>query len=78
MPIYDFLCNDCGSEVEIFIALSDDIPVCSKCGSKNLVKKMSVTSSFSGNASAGFPGPDDTGCCGSNPSQAGQKQGSLS
>ena len=71
MPIYDFLCSDCGSENEILMALSDDVPVCSKCGSKNLKKKMSVPSSFSGNASAGFPGAGDTGCCGSSPSQAG-------
>lgn len=71
MPIYDFLCADCGTEVEILMTSSEDVPVCSKCGSKNLEKKMSVTSSFSGNASSGFPGPGDTSCCGSNPAQAG-------
>jgi putative FmdB family regulatory protein len=71
MPLYDFRCRDCGKESEILITLSDDIPECEGCGSKNLVKMMSVTSSFSGNASAGFPGPGDTSCCGSNPSDAG-------
>ncbi|MBN2420218.1 MAG: zinc ribbon domain-containing protein [Deltaproteobacteria bacterium] len=71
MPIYDFVCTECSSEVEILVTSSGDVPVCSECGSKNLVKKMSAPSSFSGNASSGFPGAGDTGCCGSNPSQAG-------
>ncbi|MFC1840100.1 FmdB family zinc ribbon protein [Thermodesulfobacteriota bacterium] len=71
MPLYDFKCRDCGRESEKLITLSDDVPECAGCGSMNLDKMMSVTSSFSGNASAGFPGADDTGCCGSNPSDAG-------
>ncbi len=71
MPLYDFTCMDCGKDSEILIARSDDEPVCSHCGSKKLEKKMSVTSSFSGSASSGFPGAGDTGCCGSNPSHAG-------
>jgi len=71
MPLYDFKCRDCGMESEVLIALSEDVPKCDGCGSRNLDKMMSVTSSFSGNASAGFPGIGDTGCCGSEPSKAG-------
>ena len=29
-----FLCTDCGTEVEILMTSSGDIPECSKCGSK--------------------------------------------
>lgn len=71
MPLYDFKCRDCGKENEILIAFSNDVPECEGCGSRNLEKMISVTSSFSGNVSAGFPGAGDTGCCGSNPSDAG-------
>jgi putative FmdB family regulatory protein len=71
MPIYDFLCTECGREVEVLLSRSDDEPICTSCGSINLIKKMSVPSSFSGDASSRFPGAGDTGCCGSSPSQAG-------
>ena len=71
MPIFDFLCTDCGSEVEILMTSSEDVPICSNCGNKKLEKKISVPSSFSGNASSGFPGAGDTCCCGSNPSSSG-------
>jgi putative FmdB family regulatory protein len=71
MPLYDFICADCGKESEILIALSDDQPRCKECGSLNLEKKISAPSSFSGNATSAFPGPGDTSCCGSNPSDAG-------
>ena len=71
MPLYDFKCRDCGMESEILIVFSDEEPACDDCGSKNLDKMMTTPSSYSGNTSAGFPGSGDTGCCGSNPSDAG-------
>ncbi|NLA76176.1 MAG: zinc ribbon domain-containing protein [Deltaproteobacteria bacterium] len=71
MTIYDYFCTECGSEMEILMTRSDDLPVCTRCGSKKLNKRISTPSSFSGNASSGFPGAGDTSCCGSSPSQAG-------
>lgn len=71
MPLYDFKCRDCGMESEVLVTLSDDIPECEGCGSRNLDKLMSATSSFSGNASTALPGTSDTACCGSNPSSKG-------
>lgn len=71
MPLYDFKCRDCGRESEILITLSDEEPECDECGSKNLERMISRPSSYSGNASAGFPGAGDTACCGLNPSSAG-------
>ncbi len=71
MPLYDFKCLDCGKEREILVTLSDEKPACADCGSENLEKMISAPSSYSGNASAGFPGSGDTACCGSNPSSTG-------
>jgi len=71
MPIFDYLCEDCGKKIEILITVSNDKPECSICGSRNLEKMISKPSSFSGVSTSRFPGPGDTACCGSNPSDAG-------
>jgi putative FmdB family regulatory protein len=71
MPIFDYMCIDCGKQTEIFITNSDDVPACTACGSGNMKKMMSKPSSFSGISMSRFPGPGDTSCCGSRPSEAG-------
>ncbi len=71
MPIFDYQCMDCGIQTEILITVSGHQPVCQGCGSTNLKKLISKPSSFSGNSVNGFPGPGDTACCGSTPSDAG-------
>ena len=71
MPIFDYLCIDCGEQSEIIVTSSSDRPACRNCGSVNLEKMISKPSSLSGNAVSGFPGPGDTACCGSNPADAG-------
>jgi len=62
---------DCGKQSEILIAVSEYQPECLACGSKNLKKIISKPSSLSGTPTSRFPGPSDTACCGSNPSDAG-------
>jgi putative FmdB family regulatory protein len=45
MPIYEYHCNDCGSEEEIFfrsISSVENPTKCPKCNSENYVRKMSV------------------------------------
>lgn len=71
MPLFDYICTECGKENEILIASSDDKPKCEHCGSLKLDKTMSVPSNFSGSAVSRFPGHGDTSCCGSLPSGAG-------
>ena len=71
MPLFDFICSDCGETSEILIATSEDQPECRSCGSVNLKKMISAHSSFSGTTRSAFPNPGDTACCGSNPNQAG-------
>ena len=71
MPLFDFLCSDCGEINEILITTSSDQPECRYCGSLNLQKLISAHSSLSGANRSSFPGSGDTACCGSNPGQAG-------
>ena len=71
MPLYDYLCLDCAEVSELLVTGSDEEPVCSACGSRNLKKMLSAHSSFSGTRAGSLPGPGDTPCCGSMPAQAG-------
>ena len=69
MPLFDFLCTDCGKQTEMIVT-SSDTPKC-ECGSTHLKKMLSAHSSLSGNHGSKFPGLGDTACCGSTPSQSG-------
>jgi putative FmdB family regulatory protein len=71
MPLFDYLCLDCGKTSEILVTASDDRPQCQICGSTQLKKMLSAPSSLSGTPSTRFPGPGDSACCGSNPADAG-------
>ena len=70
MPLYDYLCMDCGEVCEILVTSSDVSLECSACGSEELKKMMSAHSSLSGSSSSSFPGPTDTACCGTSPAEA--------
>jgi putative FmdB family regulatory protein len=71
MPIFDYLCLECGKNSEILVTVSRDEPQCQTCGSTNLKKLISAPSSLSGVSTSKFPGPKDTSCCGSTPTDAG-------
>ncbi len=70
MPIFDYLCLDCGKSSEILVTASYDQQQCLLCGSANLKKMISAHSSLSGTPTSQFPGPGDTACCGSSPTNA--------
>ena len=70
MPIFDVTCDACGYSGEL-IALGQGEVTCPECGSANLAKRMSATSSLTGKSGPSHPGPGDTAYCGSTPSQAG-------
>ena len=70
MPIYDYLCLDCGETSEVLIAGSADLPECDSCGSQELKKLLSAHSSMSGSPKSTMPGLGDTACCGSAPGEA--------
>jgi len=58
MPIYTYICEDCGSKFEIFTQRQDNPnkPKCEKCGSRKVSKTFSTfatgtsSSSSSGNS----------------------------
>ena len=70
MPIYDISCPACGYRGEVIRQRAEDAPACPQCGAAS-EKLLSPTSSLTGKAAAGMPGPADHGCCGSRPGQAG-------
>ncbi len=70
MPIYDIMCQSCGKNSEVLAISSNDPLTCPGCGSALTTRLMSTTSSLSGRNAKDLPGPKDTACCGSTPSQA--------
>jgi len=41
MPIYEYICDDCGQACELLVR-SDEKPVCPSCGKGKLAKQLSV------------------------------------
>lgn len=41
MPIYEYTCNDCGSEFELLIR-GEEKPACPSCGQARLTRALSV------------------------------------
>lgn len=70
MPIHDIICAACGHAGET-LQLGTDPLSCPTCGSTNVEKKLSATSSLTGKAGMTHPGHGDHGCCGSTPGHAG-------
>jgi putative FmdB family regulatory protein len=41
LPIYEFVCQNCGNEFEKIQSFSDSsVPACTRCGSSNVVRRM--------------------------------------
>ncbi len=71
MPIFEYLCLDCGKTSEILTVGSEDSQRCNFCKSNRLKKLISAHSSMSGPLKNNMPGLGDTACCGSSPGEAG-------
>ena len=71
MPLFDYLCLDCGKTSEVLVTGSEQAVSCTSCGSLSLKKLLSAHSSLSGSTGQDMPGPGDTACCGASPSHAG-------
>ena len=69
MPLFDFLCLDCGRVSEVLLIGSGEEPLCPACGSSHLKRMLSAPSSLSGVAQHSLPGPREMACCGSAPGQ---------
>jgi putative FmdB family regulatory protein len=69
MPIYEYTCNDCGSEFELLIR-GEEKPACPSCGQARLTKSLSVPAAHTtGSRDPACPAKDTCGmphCCGNN------------
>ena len=71
MPIYEYVCRDCGHEFE-WLMRGDEKPECPSCGRTRLTKQLSVPAAHTAGATtppcpakeAGTCGVPD--CCGRN------------
>jgi len=54
MPLYEYLCSDCGQPFEKMMRFSeqDQKPVCPTCGGQNTRKQISLFSSNTGGQSS--------------------------
>ncbi|MFZ5584555.1 MAG: FmdB family zinc ribbon protein [Thermodesulfobacteriota bacterium] len=71
MPIYEVRCLRCGRVGEVLVTGADAPLACPSCGSPETEKLLSAPSALSGRTGAVRPGPQDHGCCGSRPQEAG-------
>ena len=55
MPLFDYLCQDCGKPSEILLVTAGDVPSCNHCGSRNLKKLLSAHSQYTGQQSSHYP-----------------------
>jgi putative FmdB family regulatory protein len=69
MPLYEYLCLDCGQVSEVLVLSAEDEAKCGGCQGENLKKLMSASVGRVNNG-PGLPGAGDTACCGSAPGQA--------
>ena len=77
MPIFEFLCGSCGNVFEKLTYGNSEVVACLKCGSTDLTKLLSRSSTLSGKQEGRLPGSGDTGCCGTAPSTRGCVPGSC-
>jgi putative FmdB family regulatory protein len=73
MPIFEYLCKDCGQPFEKIVPRYDSLVDCAHCGSANVEKQLSVfavagssTSEASPEPGCGRCGAPQPGMCGMN------------
>lgn len=55
MPLYEYVCQDCGGRVEVMRRMSErsDAPGCEKCGSGNTALALSASAFLGGTGGGG-------------------------
>lgn len=65
MPIFEYVCSDCGHKFELLIRNDTTTAACKSCGSQNLRKLFSVFASSVSSSTPSFGGfPEGCGRCG--------------
>ncbi|MDF1543930.1 MAG: zinc ribbon domain-containing protein [bacterium] len=66
MPLFEYICADCGNEFEELVSSSEQIISCPKCNSHSVERKLSVFAASSSGSSSSMPfGAPSAGSCGS-------------
>lgn len=65
MPIYAYVCKDCGAKFEMLVGvtLEEKELKCEKCGSKNVQRTLDSFSIGSAGSPSGSSGSCSTGTC---------------
>jgi len=66
MPIYSYVCKDCGEKFDLLVGVTTEKPKlkCKKCGSKNIKKSFGTFSMGESKDKGSFSGPScPTGTC---------------
>jgi putative FmdB family regulatory protein len=71
VPLFDYLCLDCGQLREYLVRNTAERLKCTSCGGDRLRKMLAAPAAISSERSRRLPGAGDTACCGSNPAAAG-------
>lgn len=77
MPIYEYICLECGKIYEELSSSSDAEGKCPSCGQKNREKLISSPSTLTGKETPATTPHGGRGCCGSSPSSKGCVPGSC-
>lgn len=64
MPIYEFRCQKCQAEFEIFVTSSSEVGrvVCKKCGAREVAKQISTLAGRVSSGSGAKPAGPLSGC----------------
>ncbi len=47
MPIYEYVCDDCGTKFEKLVRQAENVPVCPQCGQAHLTTAFSTFATHS-------------------------------
>ncbi|HIJ66332.1 MAG TPA: zinc ribbon domain-containing protein [Candidatus Hydrogenedentes bacterium] len=63
MPLFEYVCKECGERAELLVR-GGDSPVCPQCGSAQLLKQASAFAPLAGAAATSGPAPScNAPCC---------------
>ena len=63
MPLYEYKCNVCGKNMELFLSDGKKKPLCKYCGSKELTRLLSTFNTSEGGKVSDVMSNCPTGTC---------------